>query len=56
MKKKTIPGLNSRNVSTIKLKLDAAVTLDGELYEMNKGGELHLSSEEKLRFVHFGRL
>jgi len=56
MKKKTIPGMSSRNVSTIKLKLDAAVTLDGELYEMKEGGELHLSSDEKLRFVHFGRL
>ena len=56
MKKKTIPGLNSRNVSKIKLKLDAAVTLDGELYEMKNGGEIHISSDEKLRFVHFGRL
>lgn len=56
MRKKTLIGLNSRNVDRVKLRLDTAVTLDGELYEMEPNSELLLSSDEKLDFLHFGKL
>ncbi|RMF10668.1 MAG: hypothetical protein D6763_05155 [Alphaproteobacteria bacterium] len=53
---RTTAGLTARNVRRVRLRLDGAVTIDGELYTVEDGREIALSSDEKFRFLNLGNL
>lgn len=56
IRKKSLTGLTARNARAVRLKFEGAVTIDGEMYHMPPGGELMISSDDRLRFLRLDKL
>lgn len=46
-------GITARNAETVRLRLNSALTVDGELYEVPPNHEISISGKDRLRFVSF---
>ncbi len=53
IRRRTAIGVSARNVTSVKLRMNCPLTVDGELYEVPPGHELVISGDDRLRFVNF---